>query len=150
MPVLRSFLLGAVTGGRSMTGLAALALTTRPGALPGPLAGLGGTRGRWLTVAGALGELAGDKLPNAPSRLTPPSLGTRMATAAASAAVLAVREGSSPAVALAPAVAGAVAGSVAGARWRALAARRGWPPLAAALLEDAVVLTLAAATVRHR
>ncbi|GAB7044456.1 MULTISPECIES: hypothetical protein [Catenuloplanes] len=143
MPLLRSFLLGVVSGGRSMTGLAAVALTSRSGPLGGPWT-------RALTTAGALGELAGDKLPNAPSRLTPPALTVRAATGAAAAAALAARSGTGPALHALPAVAGALAGSVAGARWRAFATRRGWPPLAAALLEDAVVLGLAAAVARRR
>ncbi|GAB7045608.1 hypothetical protein [Catenuloplanes indicus] len=143
MLLVRSFLLGVVSGGRSMTGLAAVALTSRSGPLVGPWT-------RALTTAGALGELAGDKLPNAPSRLTPPALTVRAATGAAAAAALAARSHGNPVWHALPAAAGALAGSVAGARWRAFADRRGWPPLAAALLEDAVVLGLAAAVAHRR
>jgi uncharacterized membrane protein YeaQ/YmgE (transglycosylase-associated protein family) len=47
-------------------------------------------------------------------------------------------------------IAGAVAGSVAGPRWRAAAAHRGWPPVRAALAEDAVVILLAATVAAAR
>ncbi|MDP9794021.1 putative membrane protein [Catenuloplanes nepalensis] len=142
MLLVRSFLLGVVSGGRSMSGLAAVALTSRSGPLARPWT-------RALTAAGALGELAGDKLPNAPSRLQPPALAVRAATGAAAAAALAARAHAAPALHAIPGAAGAILGSVAGARWRSYADRRGWPPLAAALLEDAVVIALAAA-ISHR
>lgn len=144
----RSFLIGAVTGGRSVTGLAAVALTTKPGAVAGLWARLATPAGRALLTAGACGELVVDKLPQTPSRLTPPSLLGRAAFAATAAALLAARSGEAPVRVLLPAVAGALSGSVAGARWRAFAVRHGWHPLAAALLEDAVVVGLAAVTVR--
>ncbi|MFI5841845.1 hypothetical protein ACIA8K_19250 [Catenuloplanes sp. NPDC051500] len=150
--VLRSFLLGVASGGRSMTGLAAAALTTRPGELPGGIAALTGAKARGLVVAGALGELAADKLPNAPSRLTPPSLAARMLAGAGSAGVLAARENVTPVGYLLPTAAGAagaLVGSVAGARWRAIAGGYGWPSPAAALVEDAAVVGLAAAVTRR-
>jgi uncharacterized membrane protein len=145
----RAFLIGVVSGGRSLTGLAATALTTAPGAAPRALAGLTGTTGRRLLVLGALGELVADKFPRVPSRLSPPSLVIRTAAAVTAAAVLAARDGARPAGMVLPAAAGALAGSFAGARWRASADRRHWPPMVAAVLEDAVVAGLAVATTRN-
>jgi uncharacterized membrane protein len=150
--VLRSFLIGVASGGRSMTGLAAVALTTRPGELPAALDPLTRTKARTLVVAGALGELAADKLPHAPSRLTPPSLTARMIAGAAAAGVLAARSHVTPTGYLLPTaagVAGALVGSIAGARWRAIATTHGWPSAAAAVLEDAAVVGLASATARR-
>ncbi|WP_127500440.1 hypothetical protein [Actinoplanes solisilvae] len=142
--VLRAFLLGLATGGRSVTGLAAVARTTKPSALPSPWNAVAGRRGRTLLTVAAAGELVVDKLPQTPSRLAPGSLAGRTASAVASAALLAARSGANPARVVLPAAAGALAGSFAGARWRAYAADRGWPAIPAALLEDAVVVSLAA------
>ena len=123
---LRAALLGLATGGRSTLGVTALAFTARR------------TRwgGRWLVPAAGLAtavELAGDKLPKAPSRFAPPGLTARLAGGVASGALLARREGAAgAAVPLAGliALAGALAGGLLGKRWRTLAARRlgtDWP-----------------------
>ncbi|WP_249998300.1 hypothetical protein [Actinoplanes sp. M2I2] len=148
-PVLRSFVLGVVSGGRSLTGLTAVALTTAPGDAVAPWTGLTSRKARSLLVAGAIGELIADKLPRVPSRLSPPSLAGRTAAAATAAGLAAVRGGAQPARALLPAVAGAVAGSLVGARWRTWADQRSWPPVAAALLEDTVVVGLAFVAARR-
>jgi uncharacterized membrane protein len=146
---IRSFLIGAVSGGRSLTGLTAVALTTDPSALERPWARLAGPVGRSLLTIGAVGELVADKLPQVPSRLSPPSLVARAVAAATAAAFLAARRGAEPTRVLLPAVTGALAGSLAGARWRAFADRRRWPSVPAALLEDVVVVGIAVAAVQQ-
>jgi uncharacterized membrane protein len=142
---LRYLLLGAACGGRSMAGLAAVALTTDPGAN----AGLAGPRGRRLIVGAAGAEIVVDKLPGVPSRMTPPALAVRMVLAGVSAALLARRNGSPVAVPVLTAASGAWAGSLAGSRWRTWAGRHALPPVAAALLEDLAVIGTAAAVVRR-
>jgi uncharacterized membrane protein len=146
----RALVLGAATGGRSASGLAALALTTiRSDSGSGWVARLGGRWGRGLSAAAALGELAIDKSPRAGSRLAPPALGGRVVAGLVAGAALARRSGAGPLWPALLSAGGAVAGSVTGARWRAYAASRGWNPLAAALAEDAVVIALAAAAARR-
>jgi uncharacterized membrane protein len=146
--LLRAAVLGVATGGRSATGLAALAVTT-PRSAGGWVGRLGGTWGRRLALAAALGELAADKSPAVPSRLSPPALAGRVTAGLVGGAALARRAGAAPVVPALVAAGAVVAGSVVGARWRAYAAGKGWNPLAAALAEDAVVLTLAAAAARR-
>jgi uncharacterized membrane protein len=142
--LLRAAVLGVATGGRSATGLAALAFTTpRHGGGAGWVSKLGGRWGRGLTAAAAIGELAADKSPAVPSRLSPPALAGRLVAGWTAGSALARREGVGtlgPALVTTGAV---VAGSVVGARWRAYAADRGWNPLAAAVAEDAAVIALA-------
>lgn len=140
---LRAAVLGVATGGRSMTGLAAVALTTAPDADSGWVARLAGPWGRGLVVAAALGEIAVDKHPRVPSRLAPPALVGRLVAGCAGALVLARRRGTRPAVPVLVAAGAVLAGSLAGSRWRAYAQRRGWPAVAA-VAEDAVVIALAA------
>jgi uncharacterized membrane protein len=147
---LRSFLLGAVCGGRTLTGLAAVALSTDPDRVPRPLAGLAGAKGRRAVTVGALGEIVADKLPGIPSRLAPPSLLGRAAVGAVAASFLASRSGRRPAGFAVLGASGAVAGSVVGARWRAAGQQRGWSTLAAAVAEDLVVVGLAAVLSRSR
>jgi uncharacterized membrane protein len=145
--LLRAGLLGLATGGRSLIGGAALALTNPAG---------GTTAGSWfdrrsttrVAVLASAGELVGDKLPMTPSRLQPRGLVPRLALGALGAAVLAHREGHSTAVAIAAAGLGSVGafvGAHAGATWRRVGAARLGRDLPAALIEDAAVL--AAATV---
>jgi uncharacterized membrane protein len=137
--LLRAALLGTATGGRSASGLAALALSRPPtGWLSRPWA-------RRLSVGFALVELVADKAPATPSRLSPPALAGRVVAGVTGGAGLARRAGVSPVAPALVAAAAVVAGSVVGARWRGYAARRGLHPLAAALAEDAVVVVLAAA-----
>ena len=130
--VMRSLLIGWASGARSSLGPGAVALT-----------GDGRTVVRIGAAAGIVGELIGDKLPNAPSRLERGGALFRAAAGAIGASTLARRASASPVV---PVVAAAVAGFTsahAGASWRAWAAGR-MPDWQAALLEDAVALGAAA------
>jgi len=145
---LRALLLGLATGGRSTLGLTALALTA-----PRSRSWL---TSRWVRRAAGLAsvvELAGDKVPQAPSRLAPPGLAARLAGGAVGGVLLARRSGRSGSAAVLAgllAVAGAGAGSLLGSRWRSLAARRfgtDWP---GAALEDASWLAVAGYAVTAR
>lgn len=146
----RSFLLGVVTGSRSQLGLAALAWTPADPADPRPARLLRAPAGRVVTTLAAGGELVGDKLPNAPSRLARGPLTARIVQGGVTAALAAARGGRSAAVtAAALGAAGAYAGSVAGARFRsALPARTGTPDLPWAVAEDAAAVSLAALATR--
>lgn len=131
----RAALLGLATGGRSTSGLAALA-ATRP-------AGERWTR-RLATVATA-GELVGDKLPQTPSRLQPSGLVPRLGLGAVTGAVLARRDGGSrnrAVLAGALGLLGAAAGSRLGVSWRQVANRRFGRDLPGALIEDAWCLAV--------
>lgn len=141
----RAAVLGTAVGGRSMSGVAAVATSSGPRdrAAGAPLRLLAARYAPAVTTALLLGELVADKLPGTPSRLAPPALAGRLAFGVLAGGALAQRSRVPPAV---PAVLGgllAVAGSVAGARFRRAAAARGVPDLYAALAEDAVVLTMA-------
>ncbi|MET0789607.1 MAG: hypothetical protein ABWY33_10225 [Cellulomonas sp.] len=130
--LLRSLLLGWAAGARASLGPGAPTLT-------------GGSR-RAVRAGAALavvGELVGDKLPTAPSRLEHGGGPTRAASGAIGASMLAARDHARP---LVPALVGAVgglAGAYGGAAWRAWAVDR-LPAWQAAVAEDAVALTAAA------
>ena len=130
--VIRSLLIGWAAGARSSLGPGAPTLT--------------GARRRTLRLgagAGIVGELIGDKLPTAPSRLDHGGAQLRAVAGALGASALARRASVHPVL---PALAGAAAGFAsahAGASWRAWAASR-MPDWQAALLEDAVALGAAA------
>ncbi|MBW6439795.1 hypothetical protein KZ829_39320 [Actinoplanes hulinensis] len=127
--LLRSAILGASAGARSMTPLAKLALRKRG----------------WIRVAAgaaALGEMVFDKSRKAPSRLKPAPLGGRVVLGAVAGATFARRRGAAmvgPAI-----VAGltAAAASYAGARWRAYAVEHDFA-FPGAVAEDAAAIALA-------
>jgi uncharacterized membrane protein len=133
--LVRATLLGAATGARSATPLAALAAR-------------GGNR--WLkliTKVAAGGELIADKLPGTPSRVKPAPLTARIVTGALAAGWDARRHHRGVVV---PALLGATAAgaaSYAGAWWRAFAADRGYAT-PAALAEDGAAILLASAAAR--
>jgi uncharacterized membrane protein len=128
--LVRAGLLGAATGARSATPLAALAAQGS---------------NRWLKVfatAAAGGELIADKLPGTPSRVKPAPLTARIVTGAVAAGLDARRRGRGVA---GPALVGASAAAVAsyaGAWWRAFATHRGYAT-PAALAEDGAAILLA-------
>jgi uncharacterized membrane protein len=137
----RAALLGLATGGRSTSGLAALALTNRSGA------GVLGNRWiRRLAGTATAGELVGDKLPQIPSRLQPEGLLPRLAFGAAAGTILSHREGNNRNRTLMAGLfglLGAAAGSRLGVSWRQLASRRFGKDLPGALIEDASWLAAA-------
>jgi hypothetical protein len=168
--LLRAALAGAATGGRAFTGVAALVLATpaRPATQPDRALSLS-----WVKRGAALlaaGELAADKLPQAPSRLALPGLGLRCGAAAAAGLIIARRAQASgsaagrgyPSAADSPspdvrggavacaavATAAAVGAAWLGTRWRSWAAGHIGPDYIGAGLEDAVVVSLAGLSTR--
>jgi uncharacterized membrane protein len=150
--LLRAALVGAASGARSLTGLAALALHTPAAATAQPDRLLGASRVQALVTTAALVELGLDKLPQTPSRLTPAGLGMRIATGAAAGTIVARREPGSglagEAAAAAVAAGSAVGAAWLGARWRETAARRLGRDYIGAVLEDGCAVSLAWAASR--
>jgi uncharacterized membrane protein len=133
--LVRAGLLGAATGARSATPLAALAAH-------------GGRR--WVKViatAAAGGELVADKLPGIPSRVKPAPLAARIVTGALAAGLDAHRRDRGVVTPVLIGASAAAAASYVGAWWRAFAAARGfaWP---AALAEDGTAILLASTAAR--
>jgi uncharacterized membrane protein len=128
--LLSAFALGLVAGLRTFTAPAAVFLAR------------GGVLGIVLAVA-ALGELICDKLPQIPSRTSPPALIARIVSGAI-VGFLIVGTGGGLAVAGAVVgIAGALAGAFGGRAARVAAiARIG--PIPAALIEDVIAVGLAA------
>jgi len=92
--MIRSILIGAVAGARSLTPLAAVSRAARLRKLPagsGAPVALGKTLAASGAMALALGELAGDKMKSAPDRIVVPGLAARLATGAIAGAALAPR-----------------------------------------------------------
>lgn len=137
----RAALLGLATGARSTAGLTALTLTNDSSA-----GLLGSPWTRRLAGLAAAGELVGDKLPQAPSRLQPEGLAPRLAFGAVAGAILAHREGGARDQAVLAAglgLLGAATGSWLGASWRRVASQRFGADLPGALIEDACCLAAA-------
>ena len=92
--MIRSLLIGAVAGARSMTPLAAVSVAARQGRLPDDN-GAPDLLAHPVVVAGTLaiaaGELAGDKMRSAPDRIVAPGLAARLVTGAVAGAALAPR-----------------------------------------------------------
>jgi hypothetical protein len=144
----RALALGVAAGSRSSLAVAAPALAPRPGPAAPPARG---GAGRALAVLSVAGEIAGDKSPEAPSRLAGPGGALRVAAGAVGGVLLARRRAVGAAPTLAAAVAGAAggaAGAWGGAAWRGLAVGRrpDWP---GAVAEDLTALALAAWAVRR-
>jgi uncharacterized membrane protein len=143
----RVALLGFVTGLRSLTPLALLAVAARRGGFASdagpPLSLLQSPWTQAGLVAAAVGEIVGDKLPSAPSRLDPIPLLERLVLGAITGAAVTHEAGLSIFAGGGIGAAAAAVGSIAGNRFRALAGRlTGLPDLPIALVEDATVLGL--------
>ncbi len=141
----RALLLGAATGARSVTGLAALTLTAPDRSSTQPDATLQRTWVKAAVVTAAVGELVGDKLPQAPSRLEPAGLGVRCAAGAACGVILARRDAASGRAVLGCALvssAAAFGSARLGARWRSRAADTTSSDLLSAGLEDVTAIML--------
>jgi uncharacterized membrane protein len=154
-PLLRAVLLGVLSGSRSATPLAVLALGhDTPEA-----------RGRWkrwrlfrsplgrgALVAAGVGELVGDKLPATPSRLgAGPLFGRAVSGAVAGIAMAGTGRRGKPVAAALAGASGALVGSWLFYRARkAVVERTGVPDVAVALVEDAVAISGSVAVVRSR
>lgn len=93
--MIRSILMGAVAGARSMTPLAAVSVAAWLDELPednGAPEFLAHPAVVAGTVALAAGELAGDKLPSAPDRIVLPGMLARIASGAIAGAAMAPRD----------------------------------------------------------
>ncbi len=152
---LRVAQLGVVAGSRTQLPLALLALAARRG----EFAARSGPPLSWLTKPAveiglglsAAGELVGDKLPWAPSRLAPGPLMGRLAIGAAVGATVARESGRSTGLAAGAGAAGAALGAYTGYHLRAAAGRRtGLPDPLVALLEDALTVALGVVALRRR
>lgn len=88
----RSALVGLATGARSFSGLAAQVAVTPELSQRQPEATFGRLWVKAVAGLAAVGELVGDKLPTAPSRLAPPVLLPRLALAAGTALLVARAE----------------------------------------------------------
>ena len=160
----RAALIGAATGSRSLTGLAALTLTAPAAAATQPDRTLRSSWVKALVASGALGELGADKLPATPDRLGPRGLAGRVLIAALTGQIVARRHwpprpgdldppdhdpaGAAAVTAAAVGVGSALAAAWLGSRWRRVAARHFGPDWPGAVLEDAAALSLARAAVR--
>ncbi|PZR52613.1 hypothetical protein DNL40_10875 [Xylanimonas oleitrophica] len=133
--ILRSLLLGLAGGSRSTL---ALLGPTAAGVVRPPGSPRVAAAARTAAAAGIAGELVGDKLPVTPSRV---ARGGTLVRAVAGGVGAAQLERSVPAVLAG--VLGATAMTWAGYGWRRLSASRGLPDWPAAIVEDAVALTLA-------
>jgi uncharacterized membrane protein len=97
LPVLvGAALVGAASGLRSQTGLAAVALTTPAVHVSRPVALLSGHRGSVGAATAAVGEIAADKFPGIPSRLSPAGVTSRVLLGALAAAALAAAAARDP------------------------------------------------------
>jgi uncharacterized membrane protein len=150
LPV-RATLLGVLSGARSMTPLAMLALYRDRPSLDGAWKGwpvLRSPAGRAVLVLAAVGELVADKLPLTPARTKPLPLSGRVVTGAVAGAAVATLSG--PGGWRSGAVLGAVGGvigSFAGTYLRSGGAATGLPDLVFALVEDAATIACSAAVV---
>jgi uncharacterized membrane protein len=139
----RAALAGIATGMRSTSAVAALILTEAPG-LPTLVNGPVATA---LAELGVTSELILDKLPSTPSRLEPPGLAGRAAFASIAGVVIAhgARHAAFPAMFVAS-VAALLSARVFHDIRQAAATRL--PPSQVAMVEDALALSLAAASAR--
>jgi len=139
-----AFLLGIVSGLRTLTAPAAVSWAARLGLLrvsDTPLAFMGFKYAPIIFTVLAIGELINDKLPKTPSRKTPPQFIARVLMGALVGATVGAATGSLFAGLVAGAI-GAVAGTYGGAAMRGRLASMFGRDLPAALLEDALAIIL--------
>jgi uncharacterized membrane protein len=141
---LRALGLGFAVGGRASAGLTALSLSSGSS----DPAWLRSTPARVLTGLSSVGEAIGDQLPSAPSRLEGPGLASRLLVGAGSGALVARRYQAPVVLGGVLGLAGSFAGSHLGARWRREATSAFGHDRPGALIEDAVVVAIAAAATR--
>jgi uncharacterized membrane protein len=154
-PLVKAALLGALSGSRSATPLAVLALHHDSAEARGSWqrwALFRSPLGRGVAVAAGAGELVGDKLPATPSRVGAGPLFGRATSGAVVGAAISTTAGDGHRVA--GAVAGAL-GALAGS-WlfyvarKAVVEKTGLPDVVVALVEDAVAVSGSVAVVRSR
>ena len=154
-PLAAAALLGVLSGSRSATPLAVLALHHDSEEARGRWQRWGLFRspvGRLVAVAAGAGELVGDKLPATPSRVgAGPLFGRAVAGAVVGAAVSTTGRGDQRVAGALAGALGAVAGSWAFYLARkAVVEKAGARDLVVALVEDAVAIAGSTAVVRSR
>ncbi len=142
--LVRTLALGFLSGGRSGTPLAVLALNHDNKAVKGDWQqwkAFSTPLGRGLLVASAIGELIGDKSPKAPARISPMGLIGRIGAGAFAGAALGTTGSRDLRIegAILGGV-GAIVGSFAGWAARKLLSSSGLPDPVGALAEDAAVI----------
>ena len=145
MYFLVALLLGFVSGLRTMTAPAAASWAARLGTLSltgTPLAFMGFKYTPIIFTLLAVGEIINDKLPQTPSRKTPPQFIARLVSGSLVGACVGASAGSLIVGLLAGAI-GAAAGTYGGAALRGRLAAMFGKDLPAALIEDAVAIVLA-------
>lgn len=148
--MIRALLIGLVAGQRSMMPLAVLAGAARRGALPPDALGaklLRSPHAAAGAVALAAGEIAGDKMPDAPDRIIVPGLIGRALTGGFAGAALASRDRRAMGALLGAAA--ALGSSFLGFHARVAAMRR-FGQVPTGFVEDALALGSAAAIVGAR
>jgi uncharacterized membrane protein len=149
MPLFATFLLGIAAGMRSMSAPAAAVAAARsrnaaPGSSPKLIGNLDAST---VFALLALAELVADKLPFMPDRKSPSAFAWRVLTGAVSAAAATAGESLLP-LAIVAGGAGAVAGTLGGSALRSRLAALFGHDFPAALVEDALVIALAAAAAK--
>ena len=148
----RALGLGAISGLRSLSGPAFVSRAASRGGLDLDgtfLAFLGSSRLSKALFLMELGELAGDKLPVAPSRTALPPLLGRAASGGVVGAAVFVSEGRCATAGAALGASAAVVAAVAGERLRAIVVEKiGLPGTVVALAEDAIVLLVGLSSLR--
>ena len=142
--LLLAFLIGVISGLRSLTTPAVVAWAAHKGWLNlqnTPLSFMGSTAALIMFVLLALVELVTDQLPSTPSRLKPPGLIARIVLGGLSGAAVAVAGGQSLGLGAVLGAVGGVAGAFAGYHARTgLVRGLKVPDIVIALLEDAVAI----------
>lgn len=142
--MLLAFLIGLVSGSRSLTAPAIVACAAHWNWLPlggTPLSALASIAAVAVLTLLALVELIVDKLPGTPPRTAPPALIARIVMGALSGAAIAASHGHSIALGAALGGTGGIAGAYAGYEIRSrLVKTLRVPDLPVALLEDAVAI----------
>jgi len=141
--LLFAFVIGLLTGFRSLTPTAVTAWAAHAGwlKLPSPLSWCGTTTAAVIFTLLALLELITDKLPKTPSRTAPPGLIARILLGALSGASIASAGGEGIVLGAALGIVGALAGTYGGYQARTrLVKALGTPDFVIALLEDLVAI----------
>jgi uncharacterized membrane protein len=149
---INAFLVGTASGLRSMIGLVAVSWAAHVGILPLEhtwLAFLGYSFTPLILTLLAIAELVIDKLPKTPSRLAPPGFITRIVTGALCGLAIGLSgngglAGNGLIIGLLAGTIGAVAGTFGGAKARRLLAKAFGRDMPAALLEDAIAISIVA------
>jgi len=136
--------LGTATGLRSQMGMAAVLLGLNENTLPRSCRKPGA---RLTALTAAAGELVVDKLPGTPDRTEPLGLAARISLAALACGILASSASRKPLPAAVIGAGTAVAAAFGGRVFRQKLSTR-LPPVAAALVEDALAVSVAVLAVR--